>query len=149
LAINFTLPIGAASEVVTVVGGASLINMQDGGVSTVIDRQFAEQLPLNRPSFQTLRAPFPKCNIFLRVMALRSPSAFEILKRVGTLIALTYVLTLDNPHRFRRSRDAGCFLGLHPGRSNSGNSEPQLHISKEGDGYVRILMVQGAHYILV
>jgi transposase len=69
-------------------------------------------------------------------------------KGVGTLIALTYILTLDDPYRFRRSRDAGCFLGLRPGRRNSGNSEPQLHISKEGDGYLRTLMVQGAHYIL-
>lgn len=69
-------------------------------------------------------------------------------KGVGTLIALTYVLTLDDPHRFRRSRDAGCFLGLRPGRRNSGMSEPQLHISKEGDRYLRTLMVQGAHYIL-
>jgi len=69
-------------------------------------------------------------------------------KGMGTLIALTYILTLDDPHRFRRSRDAGCFLGLRPGRRNSGNSEPQLHISKEGDRYLRTLMVQGAHYIL-
>ena len=69
-------------------------------------------------------------------------------KGVGTLIALTYVLTLDDPYRFRRSRDAGCFLGLRPGRSNSGQSEPQLHISKEGDRYLRTLLVQGAHYIL-
>src|SRR6202453_4170019 len=44
-------------------------------------------------------------------------------KGVGPLIALTYVLTLDDPHRFRRSRDVGCFLGLRPGRRNSGMSE--------------------------
>ena len=69
-------------------------------------------------------------------------------KGVGTLIALTYVLTLDDPRRFRRSRDVGCYLGLRPGRRNSGQSEPQLHISKEGDRYLRTLMVQGAHYIL-
>jgi transposase len=69
-------------------------------------------------------------------------------KGVGPLIALTYVLTLDDPYRFRRSRDAGCFLGLRPGRKNSGNSEPQMHISKEGDRYLRTLLVQGAHYIL-
>src|ERR1700730_13521009 len=69
-------------------------------------------------------------------------------KGVGTLIALAYVLTLDDAHRFRRSRDAGCFLGLRPGRRNSGMSEPQMHISKEGDAYLRTLMVQGAHYIL-
>jgi len=69
-------------------------------------------------------------------------------KGVGPLIALTFVLTLDDPHRFRRSRDVGCFVGLRPGRRNSGMSEPQLHISKEGDRYLRTLLVQGAHYIL-
>ena len=69
-------------------------------------------------------------------------------KGVGTLIALTYVLTVEDPHRFRRSRDMGCYLGLRPGRRNSGHSQPQLHISKEGDRYLRTLMVQGAHYIL-
>src|SRR6202165_2778555 len=69
-------------------------------------------------------------------------------KGVGTLIGLTYILTLDDPHRFRRSRDAGCFIGLRPGRRNSGRSEPQMHISKEGDVYFMALMVQGAHYIL-
>ena len=69
-------------------------------------------------------------------------------KGVGTLIALTYLLTLEDPHRFRRSRDVGCYLGLRPGRRDSGRSQPQLHISKEGDSYLRALMVQGAHYIL-
>jgi len=69
-------------------------------------------------------------------------------KGVGELIALTYVLTIEDPHRFRKSRDVGCFLGLRPGRRNSGQSEPQMHISKEGDRYLRTLLVQGAHYIL-
>jgi len=67
---------------------------------------------------------------------------------VGDLIATTYVLTIENPQRFRKSRDAGCFVGLQPGRRNSGESEPQMHISKEGDEYLRTLLVQGAHYIL-
>ncbi|MGB6474076.1 MAG: IS110 family transposase [Candidatus Sulfotelmatobacter sp.] len=70
------------------------------------------------------------------------------IKGVGTLIALTYMLTLEDPHRFRKSRDVGCYLGLQPGRRNSGQSEPQLHISKEGDPYLRTLLVQGAHHIL-
>ncbi len=69
-------------------------------------------------------------------------------KGVGTQIALTYVLTLEDPQRFRKSRDVGCFLGLRPGRRNSGQSEPQKHISKEGDRYLRTMLVQGAHYIL-
>ncbi len=52
--INFTLPLGAVSERVTVEGGAPLINTQDATVSTVVDRQFAENLPMNGRSFQTL-----------------------------------------------------------------------------------------------
>ena len=70
------------------------------------------------------------------------------IKGVGTLIALTFVLTLEDPHRFRKSRDVGCYLGLQPGRRNSGQSEPQMHISKEGDPYLRTLLVQGAQHIL-
>lgn len=54
LAINFTLPIGALSETVTVEGGATLVNTESAAVSTVVDRQFAENLPMNGRSFQTL-----------------------------------------------------------------------------------------------
>ena len=69
-------------------------------------------------------------------------------KGVGTLIALTFLLTLEDPHRFGKSRDVGCYLGLQPGRRNSGQSQPQMHISKEGDPYLRTLLVQGAQHIL-
>src|SRR6202161_732191 len=69
-------------------------------------------------------------------------------KGVGTQIALTYFLTIEDPYRFPKSRQVGCFLGLRPGRRNSGESEPQKGISKEGDRYLRTMMVQGAHYIL-
>ena len=70
------------------------------------------------------------------------------IRGVGTLIALTFLLTLEDPHRFRKSRDVGCYLGLQPGRRNSGQSEPQMHISKEGGPYLRTLLVQGAQHIL-
>jgi transposase len=69
-------------------------------------------------------------------------------KGVGTLIALTFLLTLEDAHRFRKSRDVGCYLGLQPGRRKSGKSDPQLHITKEGDPYLRTLLVQGAQHIL-
>jgi transposase len=75
-------------------------------------------------------------------------SLLKQVKGVGTQIALTYVLTIEDPHRFLKSRAVGCFLGLRPGRRNSGESEPQKGISKEGDRYLRTMMVQGAHYIL-
>ena len=67
---------------------------------------------------------------------------------VGTLIALTFVLTVEDPARFQKSRDVGCYVGLRPKRSESGQSQPQLHITKEGDVYLRRLLVQGAHRIV-
>jgi hypothetical protein len=54
LSLNFTLPLGAAYEVLTVEGGATLVNTESAAVSTVVDRQFAENLPMNGRSFQTL-----------------------------------------------------------------------------------------------
>ena len=53
-AINFELPVGAVSEIVTVESGTSLVNTESAAVSTVVDRQFAENLPMNGRSFQTL-----------------------------------------------------------------------------------------------
>jgi transposase len=67
---------------------------------------------------------------------------------VGTLIALTFVLTVEDRERFQKSRDVGCYVGLRPKQSESGQSQPQLRITKEGDRYLRALLVQGAHYIL-
>src|SRR5438132_4835642 len=53
-AINFDLPVGAVSQTVTVEGGAPLLDTQSASVSTVVDRQFAENLPMNGRSFQSL-----------------------------------------------------------------------------------------------
>ena len=75
----------------------------------------------------------------------------ELLRQVsgvGTLIALTFVLTIEDRDRFQKSRDVGCYVGLRPKQSESGQSQPQLRISKEGDVYLRKLLVQGAHCIL-
>ena len=67
---------------------------------------------------------------------------------VGTLIALTYILTLEDAQRFVHSRDVGPFLGLQPKQRDSGESQPQLGISKTGDRLLRSLLVQGAHCML-
>jgi transposase len=75
----------------------------------------------------------------------------ELLKQisgVGHLIALTFVLTVGDPARFDNSRDVGCYVGLRPKRSESGQNQPQLRITKEGDRYLRKMLVQGAHCIL-
>jgi transposase len=114
------------------------------------------------PELQTALEPLLACiesvseqireyNERIETLAQESYPQVALLKQVkgvGTLIALTFLLTLEDPHRFRKSRDVGCYLGLQPGRRNSGQSEPQMHISKEGDPYLRTLLVQGAQHIL-
>ncbi len=67
---------------------------------------------------------------------------------VGALTALTFVLTVEDPQRFRKSRDVGCYFGLRPKRDQSGDSDPQLGITKAGDAYMRQLLVNCAHHIL-
>lgn len=67
---------------------------------------------------------------------------------VGPITALTYVLTLASPERFHHSRDVGAYLGMQPAQRQSGESDPQLGISKQGNGALRRLLVQCAHHIL-
>jgi transposase len=67
---------------------------------------------------------------------------------VGPMIAMTFVLTLEDPKRFTSSRDVGPYLGLTPRQHDSGESQPELGISKAGDGLLRRLLVQGAHCVL-
>ncbi len=75
----------------------------------------------------------------------------ELLRQVegiGPLTALIFVLTLEDPYRFERSRSVGAYLGLVPTTAQSGERDPQKRISKEGDEMLRKLLVGSAHYIL-
>jgi transposase len=75
----------------------------------------------------------------------------ELLKQVwgvGTLIGLTYMLTIEDAGRFQRSREVGPYLGLQPKQRDSGDRQPQLGISKTGDRLLRSYLVQAAHCIL-
>lgn len=67
---------------------------------------------------------------------------------VGPTTALAFALCIEDPTRFERSRDVGPFLGLVPRQFESGDSSPQLRITKAGDREVRRLLVQSAQYIL-
>jgi transposase len=63
-------------------------------------------------------------------------SETELLRQVegvGPLTALTFVLTLEDPYRFEKSRSVGAYLELVPARDQSGDRDPQKRISKEGD----------------
>jgi transposase len=86
----------------------------------------------------------------IQEIAKRYPET-KVLKQVngvGTLIALTYMLTLEDAERFEHSRDVGPYLGLTRKLRDSGDSQPELGISKAGDKLLRRMLVQGAHCIL-
>ena len=75
----------------------------------------------------------------------------ELLRQVpgvGPLTALTFALTLEEPHRFEKSRSVGAYLGLVPGTDQSGEKDTQKGISKAGDEMLRRLLVSSAQYIL-
>jgi transposase len=67
---------------------------------------------------------------------------------VGPITSLTYVLTLEDPARFKHARSVGSFVGLTPKRDQSGDSDKQLRITKAGNPLLRRLLVQAAQYIL-
>ena len=67
---------------------------------------------------------------------------------VGPITSTSFVLTLEDPSRFKKARDVGPFLGLVPKKDDSGESTPQLRITKAGDKDLRRLLVQCAHSIL-
>jgi transposase len=67
---------------------------------------------------------------------------------VGPITALAYVLIIEEPNRFAKSRDVGPYLGLTRPKYQSGESDPELQISKQGDALLRRLLVNSAHYIL-
>ncbi len=70
------------------------------------------------------------------------------IKGVGPLTALCFLLTLENPYRFKKSRAVGAYLGLRPKQRDSGEQQPQLRITKAGDEMLRRYLVTASHYIL-
>jgi transposase len=70
------------------------------------------------------------------------------IRGVGALTSLAFVLTIDDPHRFQKSRDVGGYLGLRPRRDDSGQSRPELSITKAGNHFMRRLLVNCAQYTL-
>ena len=105
------------------------------------------------PMLKTVEAISEQIGVYdekIAGIAQRYPEV-ELLQQVygvGPLIAVTYVLTLEDAKRFTHSRDVGAYLGLQPKQRESGKSRPELGISKTGDRLLRSLLVQGAHCIL-
>lgn len=122
------------------------------GVELVADRSAAIQ-EFAEPMLQAVEQLNQQIGVYdqkIAAMEGRYPET-TLLKQVygvGTLIALAFVLTIEDPARFQYSREVGPYLGLVRKQRDSGESQPELGISKEGDKMLRWLLVQGAHTIL-
>ena len=97
---------------------------------TIKIKQYDRQIP------QLGQTEYPETQALLKVFG------------VGHITALTYVLTLGSKQRFQRSRDVGCYLGLRPRRSQSGDRDPQLGITKASNVYLRSLLIECSNHIL-
>jgi transposase len=67
---------------------------------------------------------------------------------VGAVVALTYVAAIDDPARFKSSKQVGAYFGLIPKRHQSGETDVSGHITKAGDAEARALLYEAAHVIL-
>jgi len=86
----------------------------------------------------------------IRKLCKKYPETDKLLQvpGVGPVTALAFVLTIEDPHRFTKSRQLGAYLGLTPKRDQSGKCDKQLRISKAGNPYLRSLLVSCGHYII-
>jgi transposase len=114
------IPPGLAAVALPLVSQIGLLNAQIDGMDEQVEK---------------LAAKYPEIGLLRTVPG------------VGPIVAAAYVLTLDRPDA-ASNRSAGAFLGLRPGQSQSGDSDPQRRISKTGDSRLRSLLVQSAQYIL-
>jgi transposase len=98
--------------------------------------QLTEQIHAYDRSVQALLTQYPEA------------ARMDVIPGVGPLTTMGYLLTIEDPQRFRKSRHVGPFLGLVPRRDQSGDTDKRLGIHKRGDTFVRRLLISCAHYIL-
>lgn len=108
-------------------------------------------LPLLRTIRELTRAIAACDRRLSRITAKRYPIAqrfAEEIPGIGPVTSLAFVLTVEDPHRFPKSRTVGAYVGLAPGSGDSGEQRPQLRITKAGDVRLRSLLVQCANSVL-
>ena len=135
------------------------VRMPSGGSSAAFARRAAPHVPeALQPALggllEQIATQTEKIRVYdARVEALCQASypQTEQLRQVagvGPVTSLAFVLSLEDPHRFSSSRCVGSYLGLRPRRSQSGDRDPELRITKAGDPDLRRLLVTSAQYIL-
>ena len=112
--------------------------------------EWAEILEPLRKALEDVSQRIEENDEQVKALEKKDPAAVRLqqIRGAGSLISLTFVLTLDDHLRFRKSRQIGPYLGLRPRQRDSGEQQPQLRITQAGDRYLRSLLIQGAQYIL-
>lgn len=113
-----------------------------------------ELLPAIQPGLDALAALTTQIKHYEKHIAEASrkdhPAAARLqqIPAIGAITSLAFVLTIEDPNRFKDPRDVGPYLGLVPRRDQSGGTDKQLPITKSGNNYLRRLLVQSAQYLL-
>lgn len=121
---------------------------------TVVDLIPESLGPALKPMLETIASVNAGIKKLTRVIEQEMPKKYpemELLRQVdgvGPITAATFVLTIDDPGRFEKSRQVGPYLGLTTRRHQSGDEDPELRISKAGSPLMRRLLVNCAHHIL-
>ena len=119
-----------------------------------LEAYYPEMLALVEPSLlvlDSITAQVKALDKSIETLAAESYPETQLLSQiagVGALTSLAFVLTIEDPNRFKRARDVGSYLGLVPKRDQSGEMDKELRINKAGDRYLRTLLVNAAHYVL-
>lgn len=107
-----------------------------------------------RPAFEMIAQLTEQIRQLDRKVERELPERHPVMKAlakvdgVGPITSATFVLTIDDPSRFSKSRLVGAYLGLCPTRRQSGDKDPELSISRQGDRYLRSILVQCAQRLL-
>lgn len=102
-------------------------------------KQIREQTAYIRGYNKAIRervASYPEAKVLMQISG------------VGPQVALAFICTVEDPHRFPNVRKIASYLGLRPRIDDSGEVHKELHITKAGDGDMRRLLVSSAQYIL-
>lgn len=135
--------------------GLRLPSASTGAFAGKVSELLPEQLlPALAPVLEMIKELTAKIRAFDRTLAATAKKHYPEVQHlqqvdgIGPVTSVAYVLSIEDPKRFARSRKVGSWLGLCPRSHASGDSNPQLRISKAGDPRLRRLLVQAAHRVL-
>ena len=138
---GFGLKMGAVSEAAF---EARVCELVDG--NTMLEVAIAPQLRLRNIA----RAEFDGLDKQVERFAKADPvcQLLMTMPGVGPITSLTFKTAVDDPNQFRRSRDIGPWVGLTPGRHQSGELDISGKITKAGDAGLRAALYMAAQAML-